>query len=320
MSEIKLAYLTNGEITRVSDEVRFVDGSFLIPEDTESFIFKDDDVSILATLTDGEWKCELEDTVDVIEEAQEEIVNYIEDVEEFYITGLPIKTDIGMIRFITVKEYPTLSMKLGVLQTDKNRIICEFAKGLEKAKNEEDRVNLQQFIDEVAKAPFYEIVREFDELNEGYRELFDELFYEDGAWDKVTVDSFDYYRDLMIKMNGISVPETNPNPEIQKWIDKSNRVKQQNNQDGLDFASMFSSLFVIGHSYEAINNLTMYQFYMAFQRLAKFKEYDSSTLFATVAPDVKVENWFKTIKLNEKESSFMSKDDFGKKYGGMLKD
>lgn len=245
--------------------------------------------------------------------------DFINDIEEFYIIGLPIKTDIGLVRFITVKEYPVLSMKLGVLQTDKNRIICEFAKMLEQQKDEQERLKLEMFIKEVEKSSFYEIVTGFEDLDTGYRELFAELFDDAHAWDKVDAKTFDYYRDLLIKMNGITVPETNPNPEIQKWIDKSNRVKQQNNDDGLDFTSMISSLFVVGHSFKDINNLTMYQFYMAFQRLAKFKEYDSTTLFATVAPDVKVENWFKTIKLGEKESSFMSKEIFSKDIGSAFK-
>jgi len=245
---------------------------------------------------------------------------FIHDIEEFYITGMPIKTDIGLVRFITVREYPTLSMKLSVLQTDKNRIVCEFTKSANAMKDGEEKQALQEFISAVEESTFYEVVKEIEDLEQGYIDLFAELFDDKDAWSKVDKENFDYYRDLIIKMNGISVSETNPNPEIQKWIDKSNRVKQQDNKDGLDFASMISSLFVVGHSFKDINDLTMYQFYMAFQRLAKFKEYDSSTLFATVAPDVKVENWFKTIKLGEKESSFMTQDKFNKDIGSTIKD
>jgi hypothetical protein len=64
--------------------------------------------------------------------------------------------------------------------------------------------------------------------------------------------------------------------------------------------------------------MTVLQLYSVFYRLGAFKNYETTTLFATVSGDVKIESWSKKIDMYERETSRIKKQDFDKKYGSLL--
>src|SRR5699024_5262698 len=92
-------------------------------------------------------------------------------------------------------------------------------------------------------------------------------------------------------------------------IERSKRMKD----NGTDFATIVTSVAAIGgKSYEQINDMTVYQLYMEFQRLAQKISYDTSILFATVAEKVKIDGWNKEIDMFEEEKHALSRSEFSK--------
>lgn len=225
----------------------------------------------------------------------------MQDVKEFYILGLPIETPIGNCKFIKVKDYPNCFAELNVLAITKDQIIQSYGN------TEADK----QIIELLKTMSLYEIVLSADELRSVYIKLFEYLFNDAEAFFKVTKESFEYYRKLILDMNCIKEEKINPNPEIQKWIEKSKKFKQQQ-AGGMTFADIVTSVAMYaGVTYDQINELTIYQLYASFQRIAMFKNYDTSTLFSTVSVEkINIESWCTHIDMFAEEEHGLSKDQF----------
>jgi hypothetical protein len=152
--------------------------------------------------------------------------------------------------------------------------------------------------------------------------VFLKVFDNEEALYKINNQNFDYYRKLIMDMNCVKEEVINPNPEIQRFIEKSKRVKQQESEP-LTFADIVSS--VVGYnglSYRDINEMTVYQLYMTFHRIAQIKGYDTAVLFKTVQEkfkdNIKVENWCKHINLLEEEKHAIEYNTFKQTTGSIV--
>jgi len=226
--------------------------------------------------------------------------------KSFYILGLPIKVeDVGEAHFIKVKELPKFIPYQNILTINKDRIIQMY-----KEQNI-DKNAIEYFINHISLYQWIINVPEFKEL---YSQLFNFIFKED-VFDKVNEDNFEFIRQLIMNMNCIKEEKQNPNSEIQKWIEKSKKFNE-NMAGKLDFQDIVSSVVVyMGVSYDVVNEMTLYQLYMTFRRINAFKDYDTTTLFATVSTEkMNIESWCKCIDL------FENNDDEGmsrSKYEGL---
>jgi hypothetical protein len=236
------------------------------------------------------------------------------DIKEFYILGLPIQTEIGECQFLKVKEYPDYFMDLQVASMSKDQIIhkyCEINKN----------GALNELIDELRRLPLYEIVHGIPELQNSYYKLFNKVFNSEYALSHIDEKSFDYYRKLVITMNCMKEERINPNPEIQKAIERSKRVKSLDGEK-TEFADIVTSVVGFnGLSYQDINEFTIYQLYMTYYRIAQFKNYDTTTLFSTVSTEkIKIDSWSKHIDLFEEEKHFVTSEEFNKNTSSMFKE
>jgi hypothetical protein len=236
----------------------------------------------------------------------------MKDIKEFYILGLPIDTDIGQCEFIKVKEYPDYFADLQIMSLNKLHIIYKYH---EINKNHE----FDDVIKELEKLTLFEIVTGIPEIQMAYYRVFLKVFGNEEALYKINNQNFDYYRKLIMDMNCVKEEVINPNPEIQRFIEKSKRVKQQESEP-LTFADIVSS--VVGYnglSYRDINEMTVYQLYMTFHRIAQIKGYDTSTLFATVSTEkIKIESWCKHINLFEEEKHAIEYNTFKQTTGSIV--
>lgn len=236
----------------------------------------------------------------------------MKDIKDFYILGLPIDTDIGQCEFIKVKEYPDYFADLQIMSLNKLHIIYKYHKI---NKNHE----FDDVIQELEKLTLFEIVTGIPELQTAYCRVFFKVFGNEEVLYKINNQNFDYYRKLVMDMNCVKEEAINPNPEIQRFIEKSKRVKQQENES-LTFADIVSS--VVGYnglSYKDINEMTVYQLYMTFHRIAQIKGYDTSTLFATVSTEkIKIESWCKHINLFEEEKHAIEYNKFKQTTGSII--
>lgn len=233
------------------------------------------------------------------------------DIQEFYVLGIPIQTDIGECTFIKVWEYPDYIVDLLTVAMTKNSIIHKYI-----GMNENGY--LTEYIEELKKADLFTIVGSIPELQQAYFNLFRRSFNNDEAIAEINSENFHYYRNLILKINCTKEDNANPNPEIQAFIEASRKAKLLES-DNLEFADMVSSIVGYnGLTYDDINNFTIYQLYMTFYRIGHFKNYDTSSLFATVSDKVKIESWSKHINLFEEEKNTISQKEFRKTTGSII--
>ncbi|PLR99645.1 hypothetical protein [Bacillus sp. T33-2] len=237
------------------------------------------------------------------------------DIKEFYILGLPIQTEIGVCHFLKVKEYPDYFMDLQIIGLSKQHFINKYA---EMNKRQKDPL-VEEFIEELKIVDLYQIVVNIPEVSQAYFSVLSKVFDDGDIVEKITPENFSYYRNLVMTMNFIKEEKINPNPEIQRAIERSRRLKQQDSE-GLEFSDLVSSVVGFnGLSYQDINEFTVYQLYMTYYRIAQIKNYDTSTLFATVSSEkIKIESWSKHINLFEDEKHFISEQEFKKKTGSVF--
>lgn len=228
------------------------------------------------------------------------------NIKEFYILGLPIETDIGLCHFLKVKEYPDYFYDLQVISLTKDHLIHKYT---ELNKNG----MLTDFITELSKYDLFELAFNIPELRESYIKMFSKLFEDEDAIVKINQDNFYFYRQLIMTMNCLKEEKINPNPEIQRAIERSKRVKAADSEP-LEFADIVSSIVGWnGLTYKDLNDFTVYQLYMTYHRIAQIKNYDTSTLFATVSDKVKIDSWSKHIDLFAEEKHAIAKEEMDKK-------
>ena len=227
------------------------------------------------------------------------------DIIDFYVLGNPIDTEIGECRFLKVKEYPTHLNNLRLISMSKPEIIYTFYK-----------LNKDGVYDELLKQleeeSFYKIIATLPDYKEAYFHIFTEVFGGTEPLEKINEKNFDYYRNLVMKMNAQNEEYVNPNPEIQYHLDRSKRVKSQSGEY-TSFGDIVVSVVVGANvSFTEINEWTIYQLYMAYHSIGNFKSYDSSTLFATVVPKQKIESWGKHIDLFKTDDHSITMEEFKK--------
>lgn len=233
------------------------------------------------------------------------------NIQEFYILGLPIETDIGECNFIKVRDYPDYFNDLQIISLSKDHLIYKYSQ-----LNKDSSLN--DLIQELHKLNLYEIATGLPELQQSYYRVFTKVFGNEDTLTFINEDNFDYFRKLIMTMNCLKEEKINPNPEIQRALERSRRVKSQEGEK-LTFADMCSS--VVGYNgltYQNINEFTIYQLYMTYYRIAQIKNYDTTTLFKTVSNDVKIDSWSKHINLFEEESHFVDYKKFKKTTGSVL--
>lgn len=234
----------------------------------------------------------------------------MQNLEEFYILGEPIETDLGDCSFLTVKDYPSYSPHLEVLGLSKEKIVF-----LRHQQGERIEV-----INELQKLELVELVLLHTDIRGYYEELFARVFKDEDALYKIkSHDEFNAHRNLIMRMNCIREEKINPNPEIQKWIEKSKRFKQQEG-DKITNGDMIASIAMFsGVTYKEIAEMTIYQMYMSFNSIGNFKNYDTTTLYSTVSSEkIKIHSWSEHIDLFKEEKHGISRSEFDEKSSGLF--
>lgn len=232
------------------------------------------------------------------------------NIVDFYVLGIPIDTKIGKCKFITVANYPQFLSHLDVLSFTKDKIL--YLRSL----HDENKETLEY----LKTLELLDLVLLHSDIREYYEELFAYLFDDEEAFYRLeSRDDFSEIRSIILRMNCVKEEIVNPNPEIQAWIEKSRRVKSQDNGK-TTIGDMISSVAVhCGYTYKYISEMTIYQLHMTFSRIANFKNYDTTTLFATVSSDkIDIKSWSEHIDMFTDEKHGISREEFDKKTGSLF--
>src|SRR5690625_2555988 len=103
----------------------------------------------------------------------------IEDIEDFYILGLPIKTEVGNCHFLKVKEYPIYAMSLQITALSRDGIIHKYSEI-----NKDG--SLDNLIKELRKHSLFDLVYGIPEITEAYAFLFDKVFDKSNVLAEIT--------------------------------------------------------------------------------------------------------------------------------------
>lgn len=223
----------------------------------------------------------------------------MQDIKEFYILCEPIETKIGKIRFFKVKEYLTLLPYIQLIYLQKKDIM-KFIK--------------PEYKEYFEKLSLLEIIKFFNHedynLYQSFKDLF-KLCFDEDVFDLVQDDKeLQYYLDLIKKMNCLNYEKPSSNPEIEKF-NAFKKFFQKKNNDNVDFEAVYTSVWL--SSGTKPNDLYIYEMYALFYRTGQFKNYNTTTLFATVSKDIKIESWCKAIDLTELKEKKTNIKDFEKK-------
>ena len=204
-------------------------------------------------------------------------------MEELYIFGdyLEINTDLGIMHFIQVKNYPKLMNFVSILYLDKNDLL--------------KYIN-PKYIDYFQELSLIQLIftfKEIDGLNsiyEHFKDLFILVFQED-VFDKITTDEeLNSYRNLIIEMNCINYEKPNPNPEIE-YYNKLEKIMRERKGEVVTLKAMITSVGLYMNPFE----LTIYQLYAYFNRIGVDKSHTTTTLFRTVNDKIDIIPWYKDI-------------------------
>lgn len=231
----------------------------------------------------------------------------MKNIEEFYILGRPIETDIGILYPFKVKDYPEIMEHLGYITLSRGDIIL----WLKRIAKEDENVKI--LIELFKHITLYDFIIMFSsneyedtilyQFYDGYKKAFEYCFKED-VFDKVkTSDSFEYHINLIRKVNDIQYEETVPNENIQKR-NEIKRKLQEAKGEGVNFEAMYTSVEVA--TGKDVGNMTLYQFNRAFSRIGQFKNYDTTVLYAMLSSEVDIEPWYKIFEDKASEKSFLT--------------
>lgn len=249
------------------------------------------------------------------------------DNRDFYIFGQPIKTEFGLVRFLTYQEYLLNNSELSLISQNVLHLYYLYRKQIEKENNSKEA--LEEF-KSFKEQKLYDVVLSTNYILESYIKILklvlDNNGYSDDDLEDViysifsSEDSFLQIRNIIMDMNVLTEEEVNPTEEIQRFIEHSRTVKQQGAPKQTPIDIITSIVAGTPHSFEDVMNMNVMQVYALYARLGAFFNYQTTTLFATVAEKVNVELWNKHIDLFEKESHVISHEKFMQTTGKIFSD
>lgn len=248
---------------------------------------------------------------------------YIDSLDydkNLFIFGEKVQTKFGEVRFLTYREYLSNINEISLIGQNTLHIYYNFKKQLESATN--DKASLEA-LKELKEAKLLEIVLSTQQLLNAYLKIFQLVFdgNEEMQFEKLfeSSENFDFIRTLVMDMNVITEDKVSPNEEIQRAIERSRRLKQSSSQEQTFVDIVTSIVASTSNSFEDVCRMNVFQVYAIYARVGAIYNYQTSTLFATVAEKVNIESWNKHIDLFKSEDDVISKNEFDKKFGGLLK-
>jgi len=235
--------------------------------------------------------------------------------KDLFITGKPILTPYGNVRFLTYYEYISQISNLSTISMNVLHIYYMYKKHADESRDKK----FIQLVEGIKEESLYNLVKENEMFKKSYLEVFRLLFESESIPDAIFEEekAFDECREIIMQMNMLKEEEVSSNPEIQMFINNGNSARGTGEKQS--FTDLISSV-VVGSfkSYEEVCNMTVLQVYATYYRIGQMKNYDTTVLYSTVAEKVNIEDWNKHIDLFEDKKSGIDKKSFAKTYGNLF--
>ena len=240
--------------------------------------------------------------------------------KNIFIFGKPMDTKFGIMRNLTYEEFLFISKDINIISQNTLHIYYQY---LEMYKNNRASQEEMDALKDFKDIDLYDLVQTMSQLKDAYLRTYQLVFDKNEEY-KIydifdTKEDFHFVRKLFMDMNVLIEDSVSPNEEIQRAIERSRRMKK-NTSENNTFVDITTSIVAsTSYSFEEVADLNIFQVYAIYARIGAIYNYQTSTLFATVAEKVNIESWNKHINLFEEENNVISKDEFDRKFGGMLK-
>jgi hypothetical protein len=238
---------------------------------------------------------------------------------DLFFLGDDIETPFGAIRFLKYKEYLSMQVELNIISMNILHFYWSYKKNDNfKLANDEDKAQ----VEEVKNLSLYEFILKAPYYTNAYYTVFKKVLVNHENLEQIfdSEDLFMGLRSLVMDMNVLIESPSSPLEEIQDYYD-IRRQKQQKEAGEQDVSDVVSSI-VVGspHSWEEVGDMTVIQVNLMYSRIAAFKNFDATILFATTNSEHKIEQWSKHIDLYSKSDLGIEYGQFNKKYRGLFND
>lgn len=244
------------------------------------------------------------------------------DKDEF-IFGLPIDTEYGLIRFLKYIELTKYKIDTYLLNQNVLHIYYMYRK------DAGEDVEKLKLVESLKETKLYALVYGIPQFKQAYINILTLVFDLNNHSEEIMTaiieeiltneEKFDYYRKLIQDMNLFKEDDVSPDATTQMYIELTRQAKNENGQPNSILNIVTSLVVGARFNFEEIASMTVMQVTAAYYKLNQFKNYETTTLFATVSKDVKIESWAEIPELFKSESLTIDGKDFGRKYGSLTK-
>src|SRR5690606_3978759 len=153
-----------------------------------------------------------------------------------------------------------------------------------KKANIDKNPEVDKILGELKNDSLYNIVKDNSTFANAYFTIFKLAIDDIEVIEKIFDDEklFMSYRQLILDMQMMVEEQVSPNEEIQKSLERSRRVKQQE-AEKTAFSDIVSAVVAgTSNSFKDVTEMTVLQVYAVYYRMSAIFEYSTTTLFATV--------------------------------------
>lgn len=213
-----------------------------------------------------------------------------------FITKKPVEVEYATFRFLTFEEYIDCQESLSIISLSTLNIYYNYRKVIPKPTEDEEvflktlkDTPLRHIIlsDELFFNNYLEIIKLVAEFKEGYdiEYLFenDEIFME--------------MRKIIMDMNLAREEKAFRNEELQEGMERGKKMNRGNEESQTAEDIITCIVSSTSNSFDDVLSMSIYQAYAIYARVNSIMNYKTSTLFATVSNEVKVDLWNKHINL-----------------------
>lgn len=267
------------------------------------------------------------------------------EVEDLFIFGEPLETFYGTFRFYDYREYNQRIQDLSLMSFSILKFYYMYRENLiEQKASKADLVALM----DLKEVDLFDFLRDdhlrrkqYSELSgmptnsylDSYKRVFNDLITNDnipsflddeiyfGGENRMPMEAEDFYnmREIAMRMNLVKEEQMSPSPRVQKFLDKSKAMKNKNSEAPNTTTIMTSIFLHTGTPYHELYKMTAYQIISTYTRIHALKDFDISSLFATVSPDVTISRWDKNNDLLKEEEVGLDLSKAKKNFEGMMK-
>lgn len=231
-----------------------------------------------------------------------------------FILGKPVELPFGRLRFLTVEEYMDMEVELQLISMNTLHIYYAQKKLLANKLKRKEMIEFEK----TKELPLYQLVLYNDYFLHTYLSIFDKLIeFNEGFNLNHLFESEEVFmevRSIIMMMNFLREEKVYKNEELQKNHEEGNKVRV-NSSNNITLEDIITAVVAsTSNTYEDIDNMTVYQLNALYLRITAIKDYETSTLFATVSSEAKIEHWTKHIDLFEsKDNSSIKLSEFKNK-------